>query len=51
LDEEVADNEEGIDDNTDAAVDDIATAEDIAAIVSYQVMGTWIYCWLYYIGG
>jgi hypothetical protein len=30
LDEEVTANEEGIDDDTDAAVDDIATAEDIA---------------------
>jgi hypothetical protein len=34
LGEEVADNEEGIDDNTDAATDDIAAAEDIAAIAA-----------------
>jgi hypothetical protein len=26
--------------------------QDVATIkMSYQVMGTWIYCWLYYIRG
>jgi hypothetical protein len=34
LGEEVADNEEGIDDNTNAAADDIAATEDIAAIAA-----------------
>jgi hypothetical protein len=24
---------------------------ELFKLVSYQVMGTWIYCWLYYIGG
>ena len=23
----------------------------LCKVLSYQVMGTWIYCWLYYIGG
>ena len=26
-------------------------SDQISRLVSYQVMGTWIYCWLYYIGG
>jgi hypothetical protein len=27
------------------------STDDRGEEMSYQVMGTWIYCWLYYIGG